>query len=97
MSKKHTVIVVLEAKSGKETELELALNSVAKRSRLESTNIEYRLHRSIDNPKQFILYENWISKEKHKEQFEKSYIKELINKLEFVLAKPYEAYMVEEI
>lgn len=52
-----------------------------KSSRSEQSNIEYRLHKSIGNPQQFILYENWQSKEKHRQQFEKPYIKDLANKL----------------
>ncbi|MFN3233810.1 MAG: putative quinol monooxygenase [Gammaproteobacteria bacterium] len=97
MSKQHTVIAVLEANPGKEFELESALQVVAEYSRAESANIEYRLHKSTDNPRQFILYENWASKEKHQEQFDKPYIKELAEKLGSMLAKPYEAYISEEI
>ena len=97
MSKPYTVIAILEAKKGKESELEFALKTVAKFSLLENTNIEYKLHKSIGNPHQFILYENWESKEKHQQQFEKSYIKELANKLEAILTKPYQAYFGEEI
>lgn len=97
MAKQHTVIVILEAKPGKEAELKSALDTVAEHSRLENTNVDYRLHQSIDNPTQFILYENWVSKEKHQQQFEKQYIKELAQKLETILAKPYVAYMANEI
>lgn len=95
--KPHTVIVILEAKQGKEDELQLALEAVAEPSRSEETNIEYRLHKNIDNPQQFILYENWQSKEKHMQQFEKPYIKVFSSKLEGLLAKPYEAFFGEEI
>ena len=97
MSPKHTVMVILEAKTGKEKELEDALQAVAELSRAEITNIEYRLHKSIENPAQFILYENWKSKEKHQEQFEKPYILELGTKLEELLDKPYQAYFANEI
>lgn len=44
MQKPHTVIAVLEAKKGKEAELESALKTVAELSILEKTNIEYKLH-----------------------------------------------------
>jgi len=96
-SKPHTVIVILEAIEGKESELESALDAVVEPSRSEESNIEYRLHRSIDNPRQFILYENWENKEKHGLQFEKPYIKKLVNQLDGLLAKPFEAYFSEEI
>lgn len=95
MHKYYTVIVILEAKPGKENELESELKKVAEYSRAESTNIEYKLNKSIDNPKQFILYENWVNKEMHQAQFEKPYIKNFANKLEELLAKPYEAFFSE--
>ena len=96
-TKPHTVVVILEAIEGKESELESALNAVVEPSRSEESNIEYRLHRNIDNPRQFILYENWENKEKHVLQFEKPYIKELVNQLDGLLAKPFEAYFGEEV
>jgi len=97
MQKPHTVIVILEAKTGREMELQSALEDVVKPSRAEKTCLEYRLHRSLDNPCQFILYENWISKEKHQEQFTKPYIMELASKVENLLARPYQAIFASEI
>mgnify|MGYP006391534759 CR=1 FL=1 len=93
----HTVIVILEAKKGMEHPLESALQAVVTPSRAEKTNIEYRLHKSIDNPALFILYENWESKEKHQEQFNKSYIQELGGKLESMLAKPCQIIFANEL
>ena len=97
MSNKHTVIAILEAKSGKEAELETEIQNIANLSRDETTNIEYRVHKDITNPQQFILYENWENKEKHAEQFEKSYIKEFADKLANILARPYQAYFAKEL
>lgn len=97
MEKKHTVVVILEAKEDKAAELKAALEAVVEPSRAESTNIEYRLHQAQDNPAQFVLYENWVSKEKHQEQFEKPYIVELGAKLESLLAKPFQLVFAEEI
>lgn len=97
MQKPHTVMVILEAKAGSENELQSALEAVVKPSRSEQTCLEYRLHKSIDNPGQFILYENWISKEKHQEQFTKPYILELGSKLESLLARPYQAIFANEV
>lgn len=45
----HTVLVILEAKKGMEHQLEAALQAVVAPSRQEKTNIEYKLHKSIDN------------------------------------------------
>lgn len=97
MSKPHTVVVILEAKVGKEHELASALKAVVEPSRSEEICLEYKLHQSSDNPAQFVLYEQWVSKEKHQEQFTKPYIIELGQKLETLLAKPYQAIFATEL
>lgn len=97
MSKPYTVVVIFEAKQGKANELQLALETVAQLSRGEKPCLEYRLHRDVKNPNQFILYENWTSKEEHKEHLEMSYIIELAEKLDHLLDKPYQAIFAEEI
>jgi len=84
-------------KKGMERQLESALQAVVAPSRAEKTNIEYRLHKSIDNPALFILYENWESKEQHQKQFNKFYIQELVGKLETILAKPYQVIFANEL
>jgi quinol monooxygenase YgiN len=56
MTKTHTVVVILEAKPGKETELKNALVNVIQPSRSEKTCLEYRVHQENNNPAQFILY-----------------------------------------
>lgn len=95
--KSHSVVVILEAKLGKEAELKQALVSVIKPSRAEKTCIEYRLHQDTSNPAQFILYENWESKEAHQLQFTKPYILEFVDQIGDLLAKPYQAYFANEI
>ena len=97
MSKPHTVIVILEAKPGKENELAQALKKVAEPSRSEEICVEYRLHQGSDNPAQFVLYEQWVSRERHQEQFTKPYIVELGQQLGDLLAKPYQAIFATEI
>ena len=97
MSNRHTVIVILDAKKEKIAELESALKIILKASRAEKTNFEYRLHINTDNPQQFILYEQWESKEKHAEQFKKPYIIEFSKQLDDLLDKPYQVYFPKEI
>ena len=97
MIKAYTVIIILEAKPGKEEELKYALMNVIKPSRAEKTCLEYRLHQDHNNPAQFILYENWENKEAHQEQFRKPYIIELVKHIGDLLAKPYQAYTAQEL
>lgn len=97
MSKPYTVVVVFEAKPGEENTLASALEAVVQPSRTETTCLEYRLHKSVENPSQFVLYENWESKEKHQEQFSKPYTLELGEKLSSLLAKPYQVIFAEKL
>ncbi len=97
MTKQLTMMVVLEAKPEKAAELAAMLDFVTKASRDEDYCIDYRLHRSLENPNQFVLYEVWKSAELHELQFEKPYIKCFMAKAEELLAKPFQAISAEEI
>lgn len=97
MNKPYTVTVIIEAKPGKEEELKQELLHVVEPSRNESTCFEYRLHQDLNNPAQFLLYENWESKEAHQKQFQKPYITQLGAKLESLIAKPYQVVFAQEL
>ncbi len=95
--KAYVVHCIVEAKSGKETELREELLKVVEPSRDESTCLEYRLHQDEQNPAVFMLYERWESKEAHALQFQKPYIIALVHKLGDLLAKPYLAFFSHKI
>lgn len=97
MNKALTVCCIVEAKAGKEDVLKQELMNVMQPSRNESACIEYHLHQDINNPCRFILYEKWQSKEAHEQQFQKPYIIALASKLGDLLAKPFEAFFLEEL
>lgn len=97
MSKPYVVIVIIEAIIGKEAELKQALIEVAAASRTEKTCLKYHVHQDLNNVAQFVLYENWISKEAHQQQFQKPYLLTFVEKTKDILAKPYQAVMAEEI
>lgn len=93
----HTVMVLIEARPGKENELKDSLLKVAELSRQEDSCIEYHLYQDPDNLCQFGLYEKWKSKELHQEQFQKSYIIDFAGKVESLLAKPYQGFFGKEL
>ncbi|WP_419419420.1 putative quinol monooxygenase [Legionella sp. D16C41] len=97
MSKPCTIIVIFEAKAGKEDELASALRAVVEPSRSEDICLEYKLHQSDDNPAQFVMYEQWVSKDKLQEHFDKPYIIELRKKFETLLAKPSQMIFATEL
>lgn len=95
--KAYTVIALVEAKQGEEETLKQALIDVVKSSKKEKACLEYRLNQDLNNPAQFVLYENWESKEAHEQQFTKPYIIDLAKKLPDLLAKPYQVIFAQEI
>ena len=97
MAKPYTVIVNLEAKSDKASELKNLLTNVIEPSRNESTCLEYRLHQDLSNPAKFVLYEIWESKDAHQKQFQKPYIIALAERIGDLLASPYHAVFAEEL
>lgn len=94
---RHTVLVVLDAKSGSKDVLKKELLKVKELSEKESTCLEYRVYEDTQKPNRVILYENWTSKADHAKQFEKPYIIEFGKKLDGLLEKPYEATFAKEL
>lgn len=93
--KNYTVLAVVEAQPGKETELKQVLTESLVPSHPEDACIEYRLHQDSNNPAIFFLYENWKSKELHQQQFKKPYVRALIQKLNGLLIKPSQGFFAE--
>ncbi|MDA0229023.1 MAG: putative quinol monooxygenase [Proteobacteria bacterium] len=62
MSERVTLVAHLQAKPGKEQELVDTLLSLVGPTRQEAGCINYHLHRSTEDPRRFMFYENWHSK-----------------------------------
>jgi quinol monooxygenase YgiN len=92
MENSHYVIVILEAKSGKENALKEELLKVMELSRKEDACLDYKVHEDLSNLARFVLYETWTNKEDHAKQFQKSYITDFGKKLEGLLNSPYQAF-----
>ena len=58
-----TNIAVFRARSGQAEALGEALLSLIGPTRAEPGNLNYDLHRSIDNADEWVVYENWRSRE----------------------------------
>lgn len=78
-NKPFTIQGVMEAKSGKEKELEQILTSLIEPSRNEPGCLEYNLHRSTTNPKLFMFYENWIDEAAFKRHITSQHIQEWVS------------------
>jgi len=95
--KPRTVIGFLQALPGKERDLEQALHQVVQPSRQEEGCISYRLHRDLQDPARFILYEIWRSAQEHEMQFQKPYMNELLSQLDELLAEPVQVFLAEDV
>ncbi len=56
-----SVVAKLTAKPGLEDRVEKELLDLVNKTRKETGCINYDLHVSLDNPKTFVFYENWVS------------------------------------
>ena len=57
-----TVVATFEARPGKETQLRNALMGLVAPTRQEAGCVNYDLHVSTENPRQFLFHENWTTK-----------------------------------
>lgn len=89
--KPYVVIVLLEAKPGKEEELKEALMEVVEPHRSQKACLEYRLHQDTKNPAKFGIYARWENEEEHDKEFQKPYVQSLLKKLDVLLIRPLEA------
>ena len=62
MSERISLVAYLQAKPGKEPELVDTLLSLVGPPRQEAGCIDYHLHRSNEDLRRFMFYENWHSK-----------------------------------
>ena len=95
--KPYTVLVTLEAKPGKEKELQAVLSSLIAPSLKEAGCINYDLHKSPTNPRVFMFYENWSSKEAHNLHCETSHFTAAKPAVENLTTTPVEASFWEKI
>lgn len=90
VNKQITIVARFKAKLGMEDRLEQALLDVVAPSRAESYYISYDVHRSVDNPPLFVLYENWINQAALNQHVEKPYFKANVKLFKEILAEPFE-------
>lgn len=93
----YTVLGLLEAKPDKENELKDILSSLIEPSLNEEGCINYDLHQCLENPRKFMFYENWVSKEALQKHSQSAHIKAWHAKKSELLAEPNEVTFWEII
>jgi quinol monooxygenase YgiN len=91
------MLAFMEAKEGKGQELVNHVLSVIAPTRKEEGNIAYDLCISLDNPNQILVDEIWTSKEALDNHFNTIHMKEVVPKIEPILAKPLEIGIYKEV
>jgi len=95
--KTYTVLAIVEAKQGKENELEKVLTALIAPTLQEDGCINYDLHKCPNNPAAFMFYENWASKDAHGQHRETPHFKTWQAKMDELLDKPCDATFWEMI
>jgi quinol monooxygenase YgiN len=91
------LLAFLEAKEGKETELERILLDLIPPTLKEPGNIAYVPHKSVENPRVFMFDELWENEKAIEEHFKQPHMTNLIEKLNPLLARPLELKRYHEI
>src|SRR5918996_3690346 len=91
------LLAFLEAKEGKETELERILLDLIPPTLKEPGNIAYVPHKSVENPRAFMFDELWENEKAIEEHFKQPHMVNLIEKLNPLLVRPLELKRYHEI
>jgi quinol monooxygenase YgiN len=91
------LLAFLEAKEGKETELERILLDLIPPTLKEPGNIAYVPHKSVENTRVFMFDELWEDENAIEEHFKQPHMINLMEKLNPLLEKPLELKRYHEI
>jgi quinol monooxygenase YgiN len=91
------LIAIIQAKSGKETELEKALKSIIPKVQNEANTLQYVLNRSQGNLGKFLFYEKYADKAALDFHLSSSYLKEMLSSIENLLSEAPAITLYEEI
>lgn len=91
-----TMVVVMEAKQGKEKELTDLLTGMVEPSRKEKGCVFYKLHIDRDYPRRIVFYEGWESRTAHSLHDQTDHIKEFLAKKD-ELVQSMIVYNIDEL
>lgn len=95
--KKVTVVARFFAKPGLEDEVRKKLLALVAPTRSESGCLNYDLHQDPDEPRHFMLYENWKSLQDLEEHLDKPYLRALKDQEEELFTEPIDITLWEMI
>lgn len=92
-----SICAILIANPGKEAALEDLLLRLVEPVSQEPGTLEYRIHRALDNPGRFFFYEKYTDQAAIDTHMATPHFKELLVKLEGLIAHAPEIVLYEEI
>jgi len=92
-----TVLAIIKAKPGMEVRVEQALKDLIEPTREEFGCINYDLHVLMDQPGEFMFYENWQSKEDLDDHLNRPHLQNFLAQAEEILAEPVSISLFRKI
>lgn len=96
-NEKITVLARIKAKPGLEDRVRQEMMGLVEPTRREPGCINYDLHRACENASEFILYENWRSRQDLDDHLQMPYLQSFKQKAGELLAEPLEITLWEMI
>jgi quinol monooxygenase YgiN len=93
--KQLTVLAKVKAREGKEEDVKKELLTLVDLTRSESGCVSYDLHKSKNDNRLFMFYENWTSTEDFDNHLNMPHLKDFIKRTENMLAEPIEVTLWE--
>ena len=90
MNERVTVLARVRARAGREAEVQRLLLALVAPSRAEAGCLNYDLHQSMDDPTEFMFYENWTSRAALDAHLDMPYLDAFDAQAEDLLAAPVE-------
>lgn len=92
-----TLVAIITAKSGLETELGQRLAALVEPTRQETGCIKYNLHHSQTDEAVWLLYEKWASREALEAHFAMPYLQAFLVEKDRILAKDMQLMFLDVI
>ncbi len=86
------MVAICKGRSDSRSEMLAIMRAFVEETVKEDGCLEYRLHNSVDDPDVFVFFETWRDQTAVDRHFARPEIRELIAKLEHVLASPADMY-----
>lgn len=91
------LIGTLQAKPGREKELENRLKSVFPKVKQEQDTVEYVLHRAEEDNRKFLFYEKYRNREAMDYHMNTAYLQELFKDMEGLMSEKPQIELFEDI